>query len=320
MISAICWLYRRTNEPPPTDVQCYWRKSLLSEIRTKGLVLKINEMKGSGKFKKQGVVPDPTLFTKWLANADNVNCQLTKHFGTPEPTDQLDIQNIVFDFKKIQRNQTFENFVKFASNILEPTLLKNAEIKTKNQSTSNLWHKLRYGRVTASVFYQISRCTKSDGNSVEQIMGGKKFKPTKMMKRGIEIEDEVFQELKKIHPNIEKCGLYLSKEYPLFGASPDGIDENSVYEIKCPAANENIKKYYVSKNEQLHDKVKAQINLQMLLTGRKKGVLVIADQNFEQNRKISTHEVKFDNSYTNNLVEKCTKFYKENIFEKVLNK
>ncbi|KAJ8666314.1 hypothetical protein QAD02_007976 [Eretmocerus hayati] len=31
-VALIAWLYRKSQEPPPTSVECYWRKSLLAKV------------------------------------------------------------------------------------------------------------------------------------------------------------------------------------------------------------------------------------------------------------------------------------------------
>lgn len=42
---------------------------------------------------------------------------------------------------------------------------------------------------------------------------------------------------------MRKTGTMLEAEYPELGASADAIDEDCVFEIKCPSTNENIKNY-----------------------------------------------------------------------------
>lgn len=42
---------------------------------------------------------------------------------------------------------------------------------------------------------------------------------------------------------FRRVGLILSKDYPVLGASPDGIAEECILEIKCPLSNRNIEKY-----------------------------------------------------------------------------
>ena len=107
---------------------------------------------------------------------------------------------------------------------------------TAGQSQSRHWHLLRYGRVSASNIYQASR-SKAEGGGVlkELILGGTELHLTAAMKRGKDLEKKVLKVVKKkLKLQVEDCGVQLSPEYPEFGASPDGLTEDKVIEIKCP--------------------------------------------------------------------------------------
>lgn len=67
------------------------------------------------------------------------------------------------------------------------------------------------------------------------------------MTRGIELEDVVFNVLKKKFKNIEKTGLMLSQEFPELGASADATNESAVFEIKCPSSLKTLDHYIGSK-------------------------------------------------------------------------
>ncbi|GBP91169.1 hypothetical protein EVAR_67279_1 [Eumeta japonica] len=62
-------------------------------------------------------------------------------------------------------------------------LIEKVKEETIEQSKSNLWFELRYGRITASKAYEVSRCKTADGTLVSLILGGK-IPETKHMKRG----------------------------------------------------------------------------------------------------------------------------------------
>ncbi|KAF9409689.1 hypothetical protein HW555_010979 [Spodoptera exigua] len=81
--------------------------------------------------------------------------------------------------------------------------------ETQGQSDSPLWFELRYGRVTASRAFDVSRCNTSDGTLISLILGGK-IPDTLSMKRGRVLEDEVRKivELKLRKRIIRKCGSY----------------------------------------------------------------------------------------------------------------
>lgn len=49
-----------------------------------------------------------------------------------------------------------------------------------------------------------------------------------------------------------------------------------------------------------------------------KGVLAIADPEFEENNKVTVFTVDYDEKMCIELIEKCFKFWEENIFTKLI--
>lgn len=79
------------------------------------------------------------------------------------------------------------------------------------------------------------------------MLGASKFKPTAAMQRGTDLEDKVFEVLLEKFPSLEKCGIMLSSDYPEIGASADGMTNTFTLEIKCPAKDKAVDKYYKGK-------------------------------------------------------------------------
>jgi hypothetical protein len=136
------------------------------------------------------------------------------------------------------------------------------------------------------------------------------------MKRGLQLEDPIRKLLKCKYGLVQKCGIYLSKDYPIFGASPDGINATHIFEIKCPSKAKTVKNY-VSANSTLKPKVLAQMHLQMKLSNKNKGILIVAAPDFEDSNQYNTYEVQFNESYFQNLIQKATEFWKKAIFPKI---
>ena len=50
---------------------------------------------------------------------------------------------------------------------------------------------------------------------------------------GKDNENNAFDDLRRKYGQaVKKCGLYISRRYPNFGASPDGVFEDFLIEIK----------------------------------------------------------------------------------------
>lgn len=210
---------------------------------------------------------------------------LSTYFRSDPPCLSLYMDMLVDKFKETKIEKNPVNFLKFCSKNMNSEVCLEAFTETMDQSDSNLWFHLRFGRITASKFHEAANCTTGDGVLVESILGGLTFKSWQM-ERGTRLEPLVFDELKKSYVDIRKCGLLLKNSVPIFGASPDGC------EIKCPSKESNVPNYI--KNNIINKKYFAQIQLQMHMSGRKKGIFVVAQPTFEKDRQLILKEVQYE--------------------------
>ena len=58
---------------------------------------------------------------------------------------------------------------------------------------------------------------------------------------GIEHEKDAIAEYEENFGEVLKNGLFISRNYPMFCASPDGIQGDKIIEVKCPFS---IRKYH----------------------------------------------------------------------------
>lgn len=317
-MAALFWLLKENEDPSPTSVANYWKPPPLNDVRTKGITLEVSEMKSGGQKPAPNVLVNPAIFQKWKERAirEDLNCQIMPYVKPACITDNANLDLIVVRFKETTGRRTFQNFTRFCKQSITPEICDDAEKLTRDQGSSKLWHSLRFGRVTASIFYEFSRCKTPDGSLVQKIFGGKQFNATRAMKRGSELEIYIIELLKSKFPTIRRSGLYLSPDYPLYGASPDAEASDCIIEIKCPISHETKISYL--KDGTVQDKVMAQIQLQMLLTKKEKGYLVVADPQFEINKEFELAEVMFDRKLCHKLIAMCNLFYKDNIFLKLM--
>ena len=139
------------------------------------------------------------------------------------------------------------------------------------------------------------------------------------MIRGRNLEPDV---IKVVEHQENLCfssvGLVLNRRRPIFGASPDAINNEYVLEVKCPTTEENIK-YYISQDGQVMPKVLAQIQLAMDMTERKKALLCVASHDFEHSKKVQVVRLNYDEGYVNSMVENATQFWKTYVFPNLYN-
>ncbi|KAK4037956.1 hypothetical protein OUZ56_029979 [Daphnia magna] len=109
------------------------------------------------------------------------------------------------------------------------------------------WKKFKLSNVGKTIKFilvkdlGIAHCNTVDGSLVD-ILHVAKLRETSAMARGTRLESQVLQIVsKKQKMTFERYGLITRPEHPIFGASPDGINENFTVEIKCPT---NYKSYF----------------------------------------------------------------------------
>ncbi|XP_049549320.1 uncharacterized protein LOC125960149 [Anopheles darlingi] len=210
------------------------------------------------------------------------------------------------------KNPTWDEFLAFCGSQMRRETCTSATLLTIEQADTDLWHELRKGRITASRMHEASRCTMKNGSLTNKIMGlSSGF--SLAMKRGTDLEGHVLAELQKEFPSLRPTGLVLDPAHPWMGASPDGIADEFVLEIKCPYTRKTYDCYVdVTK---LSKKYFAQIQLQMHMTHRTKALLGVAALDFETTKNVTKLWIDFDKEYVANMMEESLKFWREAVFK-----
>ena len=297
-IAFLVWVHRRSEEPSCTSVECYWKKSKLSMV---GTSLKYITAKALSK-SSPSLPSNSGVFAKFLEEGRKRNiteCELLKYQSSSclSVTASASMHQLVFKY----REESCELFLKKVA--ITGTIIKKIEEETREQHKSSLWFELRYGRITASKAFEVSRCKTTDGTLISVIMGGK-IPDTSAMKRGRILEDG---------KKIKKCGLMLSQKYPMIAGSPDGICEDSIIEIKCPISTKTYGNYI--KDQKPTEKYYIQMQIQMYLSGMKNCFFCVADADYNSNKKIKILNVAFSYEFVTNLIEdNLLKFWKKHVY------
>ncbi|KAF9409692.1 hypothetical protein HW555_010982 [Spodoptera exigua] len=214
MVAFLMWLHRRTEDPSCTSVECYWRKSNLAKVGSSIKVLTASEI---SKRKVRNIIPDNSVLKEFVQDFNHYAILSLHHLMMNNGRENCDdfLKNISIFFNK---NNT------------------SAMEKQRGQDKSSMWHELRYGRITASKCYEGSRCKTVDGTLIAIILGVR-IPETSVILRGKTVE-------KIIGNKIDICGLYISEQFPMIAGSPDGINDKTTFEIKCPSTEKNPFKLY----------------------------------------------------------------------------
>lgn len=318
-IALLTWVHRRSEEPSVTSTTCYWKSSNLSAVGKSVKFIKAKDIC------KSGVEPLPASDGSFLQAAFLKSKQegmydtvLSKHFKSLTDVEMLSVHHLLSNFLQDQQGSTAEEFLNYCSSKMSDTVCKSAEIQTVQQSKSALWHELRYARITASKAHEAAHCHTLEGSLVETILGASSLKDSAAMMRGRKLEKDVRKEVEKLkNIKINVCGLKTLPQHPVMGASPDGISDEYVIEIKCPSTEKAVNKYI--KDGHIAEKYKAQIQMQMFFCQKKQGLFCVADVAFEHSKKISIITDEFDEQYCSEILKKCTNFWKLAIFPVIKN-
>lgn len=307
----IMWLHRRSEQPSVTSQVCYWKASKLSKAAIEQDGFKLEDL-------VDREIPP-------LRNKDNNFLEKVKCLSGTGPLydvykkfifEDISLFHLIENFQGTKIDKSVENFMNFVCKKMENSTCKKAEIATQNQSKSSQWFKLRWGRITASKFYEAAHCRTTDGSLIETILGASKPIETTAMLRGKTLEPEVLKIVETIRNiKILKCGLILNKEYPFFGASPDGLSKEYCIEVKCPSKNKTVENYI--KDGEINKKYLSQMQLQMLFAKKNKSLFCIASPNFEHNKEVDIYEVDFNQTNCNNMLDLALLFWKNAVFPKI---
>ncbi|KAI5722921.1 hypothetical protein M8J76_015751 [Diaphorina citri] len=233
-----------------------------------------------------------------------------KGFGGSLSIHKLIVEWLIYNPGASNTTDAYDSFIRFCNTAMQSFSIAECLKKTQGQTSSPLWHDLRYGRVTASKIYEASRWLPRDLVLVSQILGAQKVKNNHAMERGRMLEPLVCAELEKVKKK-NHVGLALNREYPIFGASPDGVMGDSVLEIKCPISEETFKKYFDSTMKKPSAKYAVQIMLQMLFFNKVKGLFVVAQPDFKETKNMKILEVHYDYHFMDNVLKRANNFWRE---------
>ncbi|CAG5042070.1 unnamed protein product [Parnassius apollo] len=238
------------------------------------------------KKKKRSVCYDPrpqsfiSQGKEWATTVRNkvINyCSLSqKRIGLCGILDSANMQDVIHDHDYLPfplHHQLILNKIS-----VTPDSAKEIEKKTKNQTKTKLWHTERSFRVTASRVGEICKFTakKDQEKYAQSLICNKKIVST-ALEWGKSMETTAIEAYEgKTGKKVERCGLYVSVQYPFIGASPDGlIGDNKILEVKCPYS---IKDEMIGSNNYFHlehdlqlketSNYYYQIQTQLLVTGR----------------------------------------------------
>ena len=179
---------------------------------------------------------------------------------SPSPATDIDKFDLFSLADIFLAQSTCTEFLKFLPHPSQEDL-QQLQILTTGQNENEYWHKLRKGRITASIFYSVFTKVNSVYKNpdtdcsalLKNLMGYTYVNPNiKSLKHGRETEpiavDNYLASYRKTHKNVlsSKCGIFIDENCIFLGASPDLLVSCSccgkgMLEVKCPLIPECTK-------------------------------------------------------------------------------
>lgn len=323
-IAFLFWLHRKTQPQVKIsdDDICYWMESQL-ECELNLLVVPIKQIVKTNLDESKFISgPDTETFVKdivRLIKDKEMSCPLGRYMCKKKRFNLTSVHELVLEATK--NRISWEEFYKMASEALTADQCKNIREMTKYRyNDPSLYLEMRYGRISSSKVYDCMSKDVPFDKLYNTIMGFHKEADTIEINRKRRIELNVRQQLEFFAKcQYENAGLFIDPEFPLIIAIPDGICENHIVEIKCPATEKDMSRY-ISEGEQLSPKYYTEMQVQMYVSGKDASVVCVADPNFEENKNIYIQTVSLDREYARNAMQKAQEYWRNFIFPYELTK
>lgn len=214
--------------------------------------------------------------------------------------------------------------------------IKDIEIATRGQSENPEWFRHRKGRITASNFFSVLhfRFTDTKENYIsKRIMGQTNIVNSASTSFGRENEPIARQmyfenyQLEHQKASLQLCGLFVDKDHPFLGASPDGLVKckccgEGLIEVKCSFMYKDVTPreagadthYHIYNDENGDVRLKpgsswyTQIQGQLGISGRKWCDFIIFTK-----KGFAVDRIYFDDDFFKRIVEKCKTFFEKYI-------
>jgi len=162
------------------------------------------------------------------------------------------------------------------------------------------WHEQRRGRFTGSEAKKLMSCTpvsnRKSWQEIDKIFDlgetAKKYIFAKAMERkrgynvetatskamryGTRVEEQIFHKVQEKYPSLQEVGFLTHQDFDFLGASPDGISDEAVFELKASTSWDTLYTRHEVIFDQKHQDF-WQIQQEMLVARKEKCVYAVAE-------------------------------------------
>ncbi|XP_063623005.1 uncharacterized protein LOC134795102 [Cydia splendana] len=143
-VAFLMWAHRRSEEPPCTSVECYWKKSKLAKVGTTLKFITVREMKGNSSTTLEDF--GDVVLNDFLVEAKRRNLcttQILKHQPDYEVPVILQFSMHYLSIKH-KNESDCETFLTKIRDVFSQENINLVESLTRAQHQTQAWHELRY--------------------------------------------------------------------------------------------------------------------------------------------------------------------------------
>ncbi|XP_037944732.1 uncharacterized protein LOC119685450 [Teleopsis dalmanni] len=212
------------------------------------------------------------------------------------------------------------SFLVHMEEVAKKGLFERLNEATRTSYKSHLWLESQYMRLRCSLIHRIvTRKSSADDDRIMEMLFCKdretnceERQQLKQHKRFILKQTEKLE-----NKTYEDCGLILSENYPYISASPDGITDDHIVEIKAPKTEEEFEKY-LEKRETIAPKYMAQIQIQMYMANVTKALYCVLSPTFDTTGALHYVWVQADMEFVAGLLGAVEDFWKDVVFPRLV--
>lgn len=331
ILAFIFWLHRKSTDTEATAILDFWGKeteALIEEER--GETLRIRDIFACDELRLEADLEAAAVsesegqafFEAFLDEMENLGLKdsaLYRHCrSVPEEFEPLFIHHTMLDAS----NNGVKNSRSFSQHMEEQAkngLFERLSEVSKSSYKTRIWLETQYMRLRCSLIHRIASRKDSleDENILEQLFckerefNADERQQLKQHKRFILKQTEKLE-----NKTYNECGLLLNESYPYICASPDGITDDHIVEIKAPKTDEEFEKYLEGR-ETIAPKYMAQIQIQMYMANVTKALYCVLSPTFDTNGALHYVWVQADMEFVASLLGAAEDFWKDVVFPRL---
>ncbi|XP_013098070.1 uncharacterized protein LOC106080970 [Stomoxys calcitrans] len=331
LLALIFWLHRKSTDTETPIVYDFWgheTESLMEEGRCESMrirdIFACDELRTECDIEAAQVteVEGAAFLEAVLDEMEGLGMKdsaLYKHCrGSTDEFEPIYIHHTLLDAAN-NDIKDINSFLNYMEDQCKQGLFDRVASVSKTSYKTPLWLETQYMRLRCSLIHRIAsrKDTIEDDQILETLF-------CKHRDQNIEEKQQMKQHKRFILKQTEKlenktyheCGLLISESYPYICASPDGITDDHIVEIKAPKTDEEFEKYLEGR-ETIAPKYMAQIQIQMYTANVTKALYCVLSPTFDTNGALHYVWVQADMEFVASLLSAAEDFWKEVVFPRL---